>query len=412
MNRLTPRYFAPSRHVSLPLPEARTFRYIVDTFRFEPDEGPEREIVVAVDTEGHIGVLQADDLARLPESVAAQVRFHEMRVGANRTIRARTLHFLEIEHADFPPDVPGVNDPVFVHGRMSGPLTHETLGTSFIVEGHLTVNRADILDAFIKGYEHALHYQSDGYVEAPRCFHLLLPGDRAEAIEEGHGLVLAYPLLPSELRADHGSNDATVMHLVYLVLAAIERELGVPKPTVPYPSRAVIEKVLAAEGFVIEGEVATRRRQGILGTLFKERLAIPEFGDLDDFVEAAARLVRQCERHPTERTHALAARTRTRGTPPPPPSPGVTFVPDPRAPSRPETRLPHAPVARPAKKTRPKTSPDVMTQANAWVAIAFDDPKVQTATGAELAPMLTRAGVPTVEELIALAKTSDEDDDA
>jgi len=53
-----------------------------------------------------------------------------------------------------------------------------------------------------------------------------------------------------------------------------------------------------------------------------------------------------------------------------------------------------------------------MTQANAWVAIAFDDPKVQTATGAELAPMLTRAGVPTVEELIALAKTSDEDDDA
>jgi hypothetical protein len=286
------------------------WRFVVDAFHLrtrQPNEA-RPDIVVALDEDGFLGVIPESELENPTRAIREQLAYHEVEYGALRTLWASSFHLFEIEHVDLAPDVPGVNDPVYVHGRMFGPFPERGGETRFAEHGHLTLTRSELLASFVAGYRHAMRYEGNSAGGAGQCFHMLLPGDRVAALEVGEGLVLAYPLMPTDVTIRNAANDALVIQMVYLILSAIERELDVAVSTIPVPSRALVERLLRAEGFEIEGDLATRKREGILGFFFREKVALPAQGTLTDFAAAARRLLAHCERHPTARTAALATK--------------------------------------------------------------------------------------------------------
>ena len=254
----------------------------------------ERELVIATELGGGIRVFGSRD--GLTQRARTQLAFHEVASGRVVELEADELHVLDLQTLEMLPDAPGPNDALYAYGPMRGPYPAKLGAPMVAVDGQLTVTRVDLLVGLIDGVTNAFAYAPDQH--GSRCVHALLPGERADAIDAGRGIVLALPLVPGWLIDCPVSNDLVAAQIIYDILSALRSDLGAGTdvPALPVPSRAAYEQKLVAAGWRIDGDEAVRPKgRGIIGSIFKggDRRTLPRQGTLDELVaEACATLAR------------------------------------------------------------------------------------------------------------------------
>jgi len=355
-----PRYF--TRAGSSPETEERSAgdpsraAYVQDILRLGSAEIPEREWIVAVDLDGNLDLVAVEDREALPGEAQRGLADHEVGSGARvRHIDARELFLFAVELVEQPADTPGLNDLVYLYGRLTGPFPRVPGAALPVSNGQLAATRADILDGLIHAEPHAFcHPVPFGARSAPRSFHLMLPGGRVEDIEAGRSIVLAYPMLSPEISTVDAGNEALTVQILHDLLRALEDDRArtghPPLPRrVPVPSRAAHVAELEAAGWHVKGDRATRTptARNAIGALiaraFSETLDLPPEGTTADFF-AVARLALESLGWPDERSRALHARWRA-GTAgpravPAPPAPAAPAVPPRPAPLPPRVQRP------------------------------------------------------------------------
>lgn len=304
-----------------------------------------RELLIATELGGGLRVV-ACDRERLPQRVRTQLAFHEVAAGRSIELAANELYVLDVQALEMLPDAPGPNDALYLYGALRGPYPALLGKPAASVEGQLTVTRADLLGGLIDGVASAFAYAPEP--RGSRCVHALLPGERADAIEAGRGIVLALPLAPAWTLDPVVPNDLVVAQMVHDVLGALRGDLGVAdEPPLPVPSRAALEAQLVAAGWRIEGDAAVRARgRGMLGAVFggSERRALPREGTLDELIAEARACLARMPGIPSAEALALQRRAGRRPlvlrpptTPPQPPQPPAR--PAPPQPPRPRPRV-------------------------------------------------------------------------
>jgi hypothetical protein len=352
----TPRYFVP--HAASPVEsapcDATEVIHAVDAFRLEPASLGESEWFVCTDVVGQLQLIPGSDRARLPASVQAQLAHHEVASGRPpRRLAATELFFFATELVEHPADAEGFNDPVYLYGTLTGPWPGPHVPRTL---GQLTVTRGDVLAGFAHGAQDAFHYVKDAESrDAPRAYHALLPGDRAEQLAQGRGLVLAYPAVPSELQAHHAANGAQVAMVLHAVLAQLREDARANKGPpalaaleLPVPSRAMALADLELRGYEVKGDLATPRptKGGLVGKLSgwfqgDEAVRVPREAPPPEFLELARRALPSLPGWPTETERTLRAHVHA-GTV----SPGAPVTPRlnvPRAPAPPPSIPPRLP---------------------------------------------------------------------
>ncbi|RKG73039.1 hypothetical protein D7W79_26725, partial [Corallococcus exercitus] len=353
-----PRYFVP--HAASPVEpvpcDASEVVHVLDAFRLEPAYLGESEWFVCTDVVGQLQLIPGSERARLPASVQAQLAHHEVASGRPpRRLAAAELFFFSLELVEHPADADGFNDPVYLYGTLTGPWPGNAVTR---VNGQLTVTRGDVLAGFAHGAQDAFHYVKDAESrDVPRAYHALLPGDRADQLAQGRGLVLTYPAVPAELQAHHAANGAQVASVLHAVLAQLQEDARAhqgPRELMslelPVASRAMAVADLELRGYEVKGDVATPRptKGGLVGKLAgwlqDEAVRVPREAPPPEFLELARRVLPLLPGWPTEtertlRAHVLAG-TLSPGTP-------VTRATVPRASTPPAAippRLPTPPV--------------------------------------------------------------------
>jgi hypothetical protein len=323
-----PRYFVP--HASTPAepvrPDASALVNVVDTFRLEMAYLGEREWIVGLDAVGQLLAVPGGERGQLPASAQAQLAHHEVTSGrAPRHIAASELFFFSVELVEHPTEAEGVNDPVYLYGTLIGPWPGDALSR---VPGQLTVSRGAVLAGLAHGASDAFVYAQDAESKtAQRSYHALLPGDRAEVLSEGRGLVLAYPSVPVEMQTHNAANDRLVADILYDVLTQLQedaRESGGPEllrlMELPVPSRLMAIAELETRGYEVNGEVAILRkpRGGLVGKLAGwiggEKVKVPPEGSTPEFLELARRALAVLPGWPNEAERALRPLIRAGGS--------------------------------------------------------------------------------------------------
>ena len=319
---MPPRYFTP-RPTAASAPRPGPLAGALDAFVLEGAQQA-GEWVVGVDG---LGALTAEPLggpASPSARVQAQLAYHEVAGGGRRRVAAEALWLFECKLVEQAPDNPGTDDPVYLYGTLVGPLG---AGADLPrVEGQLAVTRSDLLDAAVQDAAHAFRF--GGRVGDPfrsasaRAFHLHLAADRVEEIEQGRGVVIAYPVLAPDLQAMSEGNAWFFDQMLYDVLVGLWGDVARESPPparwpeeLPVPDRGDHEAELRARGFAIEGDTAVRRRKGLLGAVLssfvEDRRALPAEGDSDGYVELAREALTAVPGWPPARVSALRARDPT-----------------------------------------------------------------------------------------------------
>lgn len=266
-----PRYFQPA--VNGPAPEVPAAEadvaHVVDAFTLRASEW-----VVGVDPLGRL--VATGDLSRLLPGAQAALVNAELQREARRQIEASELWLFDLKAVEQPADEPGPNDPVYLYGTLYGPLPVARGLALPAVHGQLVVTRADLLEGFVQAEAWAFRQPSVRGTPGPLCRHLLLPGDRAEALAERRGLVLAYPMMPPEVAVESPGNESAANLVLADVLAAIVEELRV-KP------KGAFARLMAKPG----------------------PLEMPEKGSFADHLALAARALEALPEWPSARALAL-----------------------------------------------------------------------------------------------------------
>ena len=355
-----PRYF--TRASSSPETEERSagdpsrVACVQDILRLGSAEIPEREWIVTVDLDGSLDLVAVEDREALPGEAQRGLAQHEVGSGARvRHIDARELFLFAVELVEQPADTPGLNDLVYLYGRLTGPFPRVPGAALPASNGQLAATRADILDGLVRAEPHAFwHPVPFGARSAPRSFHLMLPGGRVEDIEAGGSIVLAYPMLSPEISTVDAGNEALTVQILHDLLRAFEDDRAraghPPLPRrVPVPSRAAHVAQLEAAGWRVKGDRATRTPtpRNAIGALiaraFRETLDLPPEGTAADFF-AVARLALESLGWPDERSRALHGRCRA-GTA----GPRAVLAPAPVSPA-----VPPRPAPLPPRVQRPR----------------------------------------------------------
>jgi hypothetical protein len=316
-----PRYFVP--HAATPAepvrPETSAVVNVVDAFRLESAYLGEQEWIVGFDAVGQMLAVPGSERAVLPASTQAQLAHHEVSSGRSpRRIAAAELFFFSVELVEHPADEEGINDPVYLYGTLMGPWPGEALAR---VPGQLTVNRGALLAGLTHGASDAFIYAQDAESKtAPRSYHAMLPGDRPEVLAQGRGLVLAYPVVPIDMQVRNAANDQLVADILHDVLEQLQqdaREHGGPELLrqleLPVPSRIQAVLELEAQGYEVNGDVATLRRPGgglvgkLAGLLGGEKVRIPPEATAPEFLELARRALGVLPGWPNEAERTLRA---------------------------------------------------------------------------------------------------------
>ncbi len=335
-----PRYFVP--HATSPAeavqPDPAAVVHAMDAFRLQAGYVDAQEWIVCTDIAGNVHVLPASERDHLPPSTKAQLTHHELASGRTpRRILAAELFLFSVELVEHPADAEGANDPVYLYGTLMGPWPS---ASPMRVPGQLTVTRGDLLAGLVQCAPEAFQYVQDPESKtAPRSYHALLPGDRAERIAEGRGLVLAYPAVPAELQTHNVANDpmvATILREALDQLQDYAREHGGPKAIadmdLPVPSRLMAIAELESRGYEVKGDVATLRRNhpGLVNRLAEwlraEKVKVPREATTPEFLELARRALEVLPGWPSETERALRARVHAGNgaAPKPGPIPAVT----------------------------------------------------------------------------------------
>ncbi|WP_201756643.1 hypothetical protein [Corallococcus silvisoli] len=320
-----PRYFVP--HAASPVEavpcDAAEVVHAVDAFRLDPAYLGESEWFVCTDVVGQLQVIPGSERARLPASVQAQLALHEVASGRlPRRLAATELYFFSIELVEHPADAEGFNDPVYLYGTLSGPWPGPNAQR---MKGQLTVTRGDVLAGFAHATPDAFQYVKDAESrDAPRAYHALLPGDRADQLAQGKGLVLAWPAVAAELQAHNVANGAQVASVLHAVLAQLQADAranqgpaALASLELPVPSRAMAIADLELKGYEVKGDIATPRptKGGLVGKLAgwiqDTSVRVPREAPPPEFLELARRVLPMLPGWPTEtertlRTHVLA----------------------------------------------------------------------------------------------------------
>ena len=289
----------------------------------------EREWVVTIDSAGYLKANDGEKLGTLPANVQQDLAFNEV-IGsaACRTLDSANVYLFYMEALEQPPETPGLNDPIYLYGTLYGPFPGTSSESARGIEGQLTINRIDLLAGLVDAAKFAFNYQSVvSASETQRCFNLLLPGDREEEIAQGKGLVMAYPLMPTEVVMGEPWNEIVVCGLLFDTLSALKEDLEKEKvrhplrdATLPVPNRAWVEQQLESNGWMVKGNTATRlpgANAGIpkmlsyaLGTLIKDKMTLPPQGTIDDYIELASMTINHLPGFPPTRLKALRNRVR------------------------------------------------------------------------------------------------------
>jgi hypothetical protein len=349
---------------------------VVDAFRLVTPGQAEQEWLVVADALGRLAALPDTDRSQLPENVQRELAYHEIG-GArkSRRIEASELFLFNLQLVEQPVPSPGVDDPVYLYGTLSGPFPAGA--ESPVVEGQLTATRTDLLDGLVQGLGYAFRYPGNGGAsgEHAHCYHLPLPGDREEELRAGRGVVLAYPLLPTEFFLTDPSNEIIVRQLWYDLLKALQDDLrceiadhplcGV---TLPVPSRHLLEQRLMSEGYEIQGDQAIRKRgdeagfrkllNHVLDALSCETLPLPPEGRTEDFQAISRAALERLPGFPPPRTVALRQRLN-------PTQPGATFRVSNPVPA-PQPRIP-APAVTSQTSVPPRAIPLRRRDADDWM---------------------------------------------
>lgn len=296
-------------------PPTGEYLHVLDAFLWDRDGSETCEAVVLLDVAGHLVVRDARD-ASLSAAIRGQIAYHEVALGTLRHIHASELCVLALSHVEAAPPVPGINDPLYLHGTLSGPFVSPHAAPEQSAQGHLTLTRADLLDAFVHDAARAFLYAGDAAGRTPRCFHLTLAAERAEEIAAGRGIVLAYPLLEADVLFRDASNDAQLAQMLYDTLSPMCTDAGRDPSTIPVPSRRALEQNLVADGYRIEGDVAIRNAQGVLGSMLgkwvADRVALPREAVIDDYVPIAREALTLVSGYPSAQHRALRSRSHAR----------------------------------------------------------------------------------------------------
>jgi hypothetical protein len=340
------------------------------------------EWAIVVDGEGRLHALDAGQRSAFPSDVQAQLAFNEVaRATSARTLDLAAFYLFDLDVAEQTSDQPGLNDPVYLYGTLCGPYGATVQETPTATEGQLTLTRTDLLEGIVRGADHAFRYAGPAGRPgaACRCFHLMLPADREQQIQTGHGIALAYPLLPAALLTSNPANEIVMNQLVFDMLTALKNdatksneENPLRTQLLPVPSRSLLEQELVKQGFRIEGNAAVKTPQatGMVGELLlavfgdyvKKRVEIPPEATIDQFVDIARTSVAALRDWPSSRSSSLQARLK------PPrvsttPTPGLGLTPPPPQPP-PAARRPAEPSGPPPRPRiytpRKKDTPDWM----------------------------------------------------
>lgn len=278
--------------------------HVVDTFRLVTHTQAEQEWLVVADALGRLSAIPDTDRGALPPSVQQELAYHE--IGGrrkSRRIEASELFLFNLQLVEQPVPCPGVDDPVYLYGTLFGPFPAAEPLSPAGAEGQLTVTRVDLLDGLAQGVSHAFRYPGNTGAngDPAHCFHLLLPGDRDEELRSGRGLVLAYPLLPTEFFLTDPSNEFLIRQLWYDLLKALQEDLKCESAAhplgnliLPVPSRHLLEQRLVSEGYEIQGDQAIKKREAetgfrglinnVLDALSTETLSLPPEGGVEEFL--------------------------------------------------------------------------------------------------------------------------------
>jgi hypothetical protein len=196
------------------------------------------------------------------------------------------LYVFDLQVLELLMDAPGLNDAMYLYGTLRGPYPAAEGATLKTIEGQLTVTRSDLLGGLIEGTADAFAYQPDA--NGARCVHALLPGERADLIDGGRGVVLALPIAPAWTLESSVSNDRVAAQIIHDVLGALRRDLGDATP-LPVANRAAVIAELKAQGFTIEGDEAVKTtKSGLLGIRTeREKKPVPREAPLEEFVRLA-----------------------------------------------------------------------------------------------------------------------------
>ena len=252
---------------------------------------------VTADRVGRLQFTPAQPRHALPVAIQTQLQAHQvMAPQPPRTLFAPQLFLMAVEHADASASAPGLNDPVVLTGRLSGPWprAEQTCQTP----GRLTVTRADVFSAVILGAPYA--FTTVGAGRSGRCFHLVLPADPAHAPGPSR-VVLAYPMLPGELGVEDVVNEELTSDWLRQLLVALRDELAAAEPThplvnttLPVPSRLALENQLRADGWEVNGNTASNpaARRSLLDRVASAltgagRITLPPEASVDEFVALA-----------------------------------------------------------------------------------------------------------------------------
>jgi len=311
-----PRFFLPSAHDvegELAPPTEPTF--VLDLFvHTRAGEAP-REVMTGLDALGALSLHEADRRDERLGSIRQHLAHAEVGGAGLRRVEAGAggLWLFAVELLEQLPDAPGANDTLYLYGTLWPADAPASPG----VRGQLTTTRADVLRGLVEAERWAFRYPPDEAERVPSAYHLMLPGDRAEVVRAGQGLVLAYPAMDPELLGSHAGNELQVLGFFHDVLAALRRDEehdGASEDVLPVPDVTGFVNDLVAQGWVLseDGRSATRERDGagFFQRLFtaKETIELPAPATIADYARRARAELARLPGWPSAASEALFSR--------------------------------------------------------------------------------------------------------
>ncbi|MBI5497744.1 MAG: hypothetical protein HY904_22245 [Deltaproteobacteria bacterium] len=295
-----PRFFAPSGPpVAIPPPPAQA--RVVDRFLYEREPWVSR-----LDDAGHLHATREDAVRARGGDVVRLLNAHEL-AGAARTFRIRGIWLAQFTAIETTLDTPGINDSIELRGRLHGPFPS---GQPFSWPGRLTVTRAELLDGLVRGLAHAFRVSLSATAEESVVGAVLPGGDLAATVDR-HGVILAYPCGGDDTWAAAG-NQAQVRQFFYALLDQMRAEQAAERPRrlaaaqVPAPDQAWMEARYRERGYRVQNGTAVRKRSGMVGRFFPERVAVAAQGTARDFAVLSQVALGEAEGWPSARCRALA----------------------------------------------------------------------------------------------------------
>ncbi|MBX9688266.1 MAG: hypothetical protein K2X27_16275 [Candidatus Obscuribacterales bacterium] len=321
-----PRYFVARSDAgaSLPVQAQAPIMQIIDSFIVGGRHLSEMDCVVGVDALGDLQLSGMAEARQLDEILQGQLTYNEVSANSGRRMLLLSRFYLfALQLLEQVADAPGLNDPIYLYGKLYGAFPD--LPGSVMLEGQLTITRADFLHGMVESAPYAFNYAAGSHHSSlpTRCLHFLAPADMDSELARGAGAVIVYPLPTAELAAADPSNEAAVKQMLFEVLNSFKKDLvknklrsSFARLDLPVPSRRNLELDLESRGYVVKGNSALRKIQlagpfdGILESIYGkvcgDKLDLPPEGSIDDFIGLAKLALQNINGWPTERSKILS----------------------------------------------------------------------------------------------------------